>query len=205
MPNIPIKEKPCKSTVTKDFGCKKLTLVRTKGLCNECYPKWLLNTKEGQEMIKRCTIPIQKKHDDFKAAKREFEEKKSIPYLTTAAVNACHNYIKARDKGKLCASCDAQWSSDFDAGHFMSGAKFPRMKFDEFNIHAQCIQCNRYKEGNVEQYRIKLTERMGAEYVAALDEKARLDKLQGVHKWQREDLIRIRKFFTAKLALIKTK
>lgn len=198
-----VKPKKCKSTKTKGFGCGNLAENRKLGLCMSCYPKWLYGTNEGQELIKKHTIPIQKKQDDFKAAKREFEEKKSIPYLTTAAVNACHNYIKARDKGKLCASCDAQWSSDFDAGHFMSGAKFPRMKFDEFNIHAQCIQCNRYKEGNVEQYRIKLTERMGAEYVAALDEKARLDKMQGVHKWERSDLIRIRKYFTAKLALIK--
>jgi len=200
-----VKPKKCASTKTKDFGCSKLTEIRKLGLCMDCYPKWLYSTQEGQMLIKKHTIPLQKKRDDFKAAEKDYLERKTIPSLLSNAQIAVNAFVRERDKGMPCISCGCQYKTDFDAGHLFSAAKFPRMRFDENNIVGQCIQCNRMKEGNYELYRMGYESRYGAEKLAELDEKARLDKVQGVHKWDREDLNKIRKFFTAKLALIKSK
>jgi len=197
------KPKKCKSTKSKDFGCGNLAENRKLGLCMSCYPKWLYSTKEGQELVSKHTIPLQKKRDDFVAAKRDYEERKTIPSLLSNAQIAVNAYIRERDKGKPCISCGSEWKPDNQAGHFYSAAKFPRLRFDEENIVGQCCGCNLMKEGNYEMYRMGYESRFGSEKLAEIDEKARQDKLQGVHKWQREDLIKYRKFFTAKLALIK--
>jgi len=202
------KAKPCKinSKAINFQGCGKMTFKRTKGLCDECYyRKFLPDTPEGQAIINKVSKPLVQKREDFTAAKRDFEERKTIPALLSNAQIAVNAYIRKRDEGLPCISCGCEWKSDFDAGHAFSAAKFPRMRFDEWNENGQCIQCNRMKEGNYEMYRMGYEQRFGAEKLAELDEKARLDKLQGVHKWQREELIRITKYFKAKLALIKTK
>jgi len=200
------KEKQCKgSGRAVGYGCSKNAMFRTYGLCQSCYYRWLADSEEGQKMVKKVVAPIVKKRDDFKAASRDYEERKTIPNLIKCAVDAFHAYVRERDKNLNCISCSTPWMPSFQACHFLPAHKFPRLKFDEENVFGGCQRCNLYENGNESGYRIGLTERKGAEFVESLDEKARLDKLQGVHKWQREDLIRIRKYFTAKLALIKTK
>ena len=35
------------------------------------------------------------------------------------------------------------------------------VRYDENNVHAQCIECNRFDEGNVQGYRRGLIEKIG--------------------------------------------
>lgn len=202
--SIKVKEKKCKSTKTKGFGCGEMTLVRKLGLCQSCYPKWLYSTPEGQEAIRKQTIPLQKKRDDFKAAERDYEERKSLPALIKAAVEVFHEYIRTRDRGKNCVCCNTLYAPDHEAGHLYSGKQYPELRFNEFNVHGQSIQCNRFKHGNFEEYLIRVEERIGSEELARLKDIAANSKKE-LFKWDRSDLIRIRKHFTAKLALIKPK
>lgn len=199
------KAKPCKSTMTKGFGCKKLFLKRTLGLCDQCYPKWLYSTKEGEERVQKHTIPVVKKRESFVAAARDLEERRTLPAQQKLTKDAVHAYIRDRDKGKPCISCGCMWDASHQAGHFYPAGKYSTIEYDENNISGQCQQCNLRKDGNFIGYREGYEKRFGLEALAEIDEKARLDQLKGVHKWEREDLMRIRKFFTAKRAILNVK
>jgi hypothetical protein len=57
----------------------------------------------------------------------------------------------------------------YDAGHFHSVGSSPSLRFDEQNVHAQCVHCNRDKHGNLHEYRIGLIQRVGIDVVNALE------------------------------------
>jgi hypothetical protein len=92
------------------------------------------------------------------------------------AQNWCNKYIRLRDKGLPCISCDI---SDYDlrvsklqwaAGHYMAIGAAPQLRFNEDNIHKQCNRnCNRGKHGNLIEYRKRLIIRIGLERVEALE------------------------------------
>jgi hypothetical protein len=197
-----VKPKKCASTKTKDFGCSKLTEIRKLGLCMDCYPKWLYSTQEGQEMIKKHTIPLQKKRDDFKAAEKDYLERKTIGALLKQVENVCHEYIRLRDLGKQCHACGALWNKDFQASHFYAAGKYSSMKFDEDNIWGCDVGCNIFKQGNIEAFRIRLTELKGEDFVKKLDEKASQYN-PSKFKWDRENLKNILKYYQEKLKKLK--
>jgi hypothetical protein len=80
-------------------------------------------------------------------------------------------WIRQRDEGKPCISCKKVIVGKTDAGHMYSVGNYPSVRFNEKNVHSQCINCNRYNGGKVNDYRINFI----LEYSQAeLDE---LDKL----------------------------
>ena len=71
-------------------------------------------------------------------------------------------YVKCISCGKLIHVSQA------DGGHFENR----RNRVTELlpaNVHAQCINCNRFHEGNVIAYRHGLKERYGSDYVERLE------------------------------------
>lgn len=88
-----------------------------------------------------------------------------------AAFNA---YIRYRDRGQPCISCDASGDHDglggyWDAGHYRSRGAAKHLSFHQHNCHKQCHKCNRYLSGNVVEYRIRLIDRIGLDKVEALE------------------------------------
>lgn len=81
-------------------------------------------------------------------------------------------YIRARDKGKPCISCEGKLGSKFDAGHYFSSGGHKAVTFDEDNVHGQCVACNQYKHGNLLNYQIGIEKRIGADKLIELHEKA---------------------------------
>lgn len=80
-------------------------------------------------------------------------------------------YIRQRDKDKPCISCGKPLNSKFDAGHYRSAGGNPELRFEELNIHGQCVYCNQHLHGNLIDYRIRLIERIGVEKVEWLESK----------------------------------
>ncbi len=84
---------------------------------------------------------------------------------------AMHAYIRARDEGKKCISCDTvlvklgRVGGDYDAGHFRSVGSASHMRFVENNIHGQCKYCNDRLKGNQLEYERRLRIRYGDDYV----------------------------------------
>lgn len=103
--------------------------------------------------------------------KQEMQPKK---YWTARAKKALHAYIRARDEGKPCISCDTilrntgRPGGDYDAGHFRSVGSAKHLEMVEENIFGQCKHCNDYKASNAQEYERRLRILRGDEYVDRL-------------------------------------
>ena len=140
---------------------------------------------------------------------RVIQELRPNGYYKAQAQQAFNSYIRARDAGLPCISCGETNPPDlhggqWDCGHFKTVGAYPELRFEERNAHKQCKSCNagagKYtaKESTVAQhYEAGLVARYGQEYV---------DWLNGPHEmtnYRREDFIRIRDEYRAKLKALK--
>lgn len=141
--------------------------------------------------------------------KARLAELRPAGYYKTQAQQAFNAFIRARDAGLPCISCGETNPPDlhggqWDCGHFKTVGANPELRFEERNAHKQCKSCNagagKYtaKEATVaQQYEAGLVARYGQVYV---------DWLNGPHKmtnYRREDFIRIRDEYRAKLKSLK--
>lgn len=108
-----------------------------------------------------------------RAAKDGLRTARDVMPKAQAAVNA---FVRARDYGKPCISCNrliAPTSSvrgqSVDAGHYRSRGAASHLRFNLWNLHGQCVQCNRDYSGNVVDYRICLIRRIGEDRVITLE------------------------------------
>ena len=134
-----------------------------------------------------------------KADKRETKLKldalQTKPQLVKKAQIAFNAYIRARDRGNPCISCDTPLSGEpnsADAGHFRSVSSAPNMRFVEDNCWLQCKHCNRHLAGNVLEYRKRLLERLGEH---------RLEQIENdnvLRKYTKEALIEIARYYREK-------
>lgn len=200
-----LKEKPCKGIgQTKGHGCGKPTKYRKYGLgtmCG-CYATWLFSTDLGKLKMQKAIIQVQKPRLELEKA---FEEKKSRRNITTlikAVVVVCHNYIRLRDKGNPCIACGTPYKDDFQASHYFKAELYSSLKFNEFNIHGGCMECNLRKEGNLSEYAVRLPERIGVEAFENLNYIASKEKTQ-VFKWDREMLKATRDYYNKKIKELK--
>ena len=65
---------------------------------------------------------------------------KNTKQLKDKLVKLFHKFIRERDKDKPCISC-GQYTT-LQAGHFYSGGHYSALRFDEDNVHGQCLRCN---------------------------------------------------------------
>jgi hypothetical protein len=106
-----------------------------------------------------CAIDYMKKQrskdwqNQKKIIKQSLETKSDV---LKAAQIVFNNYIRARDKSKNCISCDKPLGKTFHAGHFFSVGAYPNLRFNENNVHGQCVECNLHKHGNVKEYDLRL-------------------------------------------------
>ena len=134
--------------------------------------------------------------------KKRKEALKRIPDYIKEADQAFAAYTRKRDQlaGHLCISSgrplDWHSANQVDAGHYRSRGAASHLRYHQDNCHAQSKNDNRYKAGNVVEYRIRLIQRIGIERVEALE----ADNL--THKWTRDELIAIRDEYRAKLKQI---
>lgn len=119
--------------------------------------------KSQAKRTKEVKSDIKKKKESLLTA-RDWVKKAQI------AVNA---YVRLRDEGKPCISCgshpEQKAGGTIDAGHYRSRGAAGHLRFNLFNIHAQCVKCNRYNSGNAVDYRINLIEKIGVSRVERLE------------------------------------
>ena len=112
------------------------------------------------------------KEEKEKANKRNWQKEKKVikeklmtkkDYLNILQ-KVFNTFIRMRDKGKPCASCNKHLKqNDINAGHFFSVGAYPNLRFNELNVHNQCIECNLHKHGNVLEYGLRLPNIIGIE------------------------------------------
>jgi hypothetical protein len=114
-----------------------------------------------------CAVEYMKKQrskewqKEKKVIKQSLETKKDV---LKAAQIVFNTYIRLRDKGKPCISCDKPYrEKDINASHFYSVGAYPNLRFNEDNVHNSCIRCNKDLHGNINEYTLRLPNRIGIE------------------------------------------
>jgi len=69
----------------------------------------------------------------------------------------------------------------------------PQLRFDERNVHKQCVPCNQHKSGNAIEYRIGLCRRIGQTVVELLETS------NEIKRWTIEEAKEIKATYKAKL------
>lgn len=106
---------------------------------------------------------------EWKQQKKEIKQKlETKSEVLKAAQIVFNTYIRLRDKNKNCISCDKKLVGKYDAGHFFSVGAYPNLRFNENNVHGQCVHCNRDKHGNVKEYDLRLQNLLSKEEYSEL-------------------------------------
>ncbi|MGJ7468012.1 recombination protein NinG [Kosakonia cowanii] len=155
----------------------------------------------AKEKVKAEAKRIKAKHEAEKADRKRLADKKQqvkpLSYFIKQAQQAFNEFIRYRDREEACISCGRHHEVQYHAGHFRTTGANPELRFNEDNCHRQCAPCNNHLSGNLIEYRPALIAKIG---------QARFDALMGPHempKWKREDYIRIRDMYRAKLKAMK--
>lgn len=115
------------------------------------------------------------------------------------AQKAFNKYIRVRDYGMPCISCGVRmdWerigtltAGEVNAGHFKSVGAHRELRFNVFNVNAQCARCNSYLSGNVSEYRVGLIEKYGLAIVEGLE------SYRGAKRFDAEYLARVKGIFS---------
>lgn len=96
------------------------------------------------------------------------------------AWNWFSKYIRLRDcngsEYGRCFTCGRYFHwKNLHAGHYQSSG-YKSTKFDEKNVHAQCVKCNTYREGEKNLYSLELDRRYGKGTARSLEVKAKIGR-----------------------------
>lgn len=134
------------------------------------YCKFEFQPKRPLESVcsQKCAIEYAKAKQRLKVEKEWKTEKKDLKerlkthsdHLKELQV-IFNKYIRLRDKDKPCISCGRALKGKYDAGHFYSVGSYPNLRFNENNVHGQCVHCNQHNHGAMIEYNLRLPERIG--------------------------------------------
>lgn len=163
--------------------------MQKKGFCNvDCA------TKCGMERAQKSAE--KRKRKEVREAKERIKTRTELAREAQAAVNA---YVRLRDMGKPCISCDKpdDGTHQRHASHYRSVGACSSLRFNLKNIYASCQQCNTAKSGNIIEYRIRLVNRYGTEFVEWLESQ------NGQARYSPEYLKRLKKVFNKRVRIMK--
>lgn len=117
-----------------------------------------------------------------KAARAEDKRKKqagrTVKEWLKLAEKLVNQYVRLRDKDDGCISCHmpSHYDGIWTASHFKSVGSNSALRFNTWNIHKGCEQCNLFKSGNIAEYEKRLVLKIGAERVEWLKNHERVRK-----------------------------
>ena len=176
--------------------CCKSTFYPLRALQKVCSAMCALETTRQKKAKKAAAIEAA----DRKATRLKLDALRTQPQLKALAQKAFNLFIRARDSGKPCISCnalDTGAANSTDCGHFRSVGSAPHMRFVEENAAGQCKKCNRYLSGNIVEYRKGLIERIGLKRVEQIEAD------QTLRKYTREGLLEIARHYNAETKRLK--
>lgn len=88
---------------------------------------------------------------------------KKPSYFADLAQDEVNRYVRLRDHRYGCVSCHmpATYAGKWEASHFRSRAAASAVRFNLWNIHKSCSQCNQTKSGNIAAYTPVIRARIG--------------------------------------------
>ena len=109
-----------------------------------------------------------------------------------------NQFIRLRDKDQKCISCGAELKKKYDAGHYYSVGNYPYLRFNEDNVHAQCVHCNQHRGGNLHEYSIGLKQRIGVDRYNAL-----VESRHNQHAYDITEIIRLIDYYKQQIKILK--
>ena len=186
------------------YGLGRLSMLKAK-TCKACKHKFIPTQPLACVCGLRCAISyaniLAEKRKALEASQSRRETKLKLDKLKTKsdwlkeAQVAMNRYVRARDYGKRCISCQTLLTTNgstggaYDCGHWRSTGSAPHLRFYILQMAGQCKKCNRYLSGNAVEMERGLIDRLGKEKV----EDIKAD--QRPRKYQIEQLERIKKIF----------
>ena len=155
-----------------------VTLKAAKSLkqkkCKECGNVYTPERSLQSVCSPGCAIARARKTRE-KQVKREIRDAKEkgktrrewIKYAQTVF----NTWVRERDYGEPCISCQRHHSGQYHAGHYRTTKAAPELRFEPLNVHKQCSVCNNHLSGNLIEYRINLIKKIGIESVEWLEGK----------------------------------
>jgi hypothetical protein len=97
------------------------------------------------------------------------KKQKTLSALKKDLDRVFNKFIRERDTFEAgnrewfqCISClEVKSWEQMHAGHFYAAGNFSAVRWDEDNVHGQCIKCNTFLHGNLLEYRKNLIEKIG--------------------------------------------
>jgi hypothetical protein len=94
-----------------------------------------------------------------------------------------NKYIRLRDKGQVCISCQKPINGVSHASHYLSAGGHSNVRFNEDNVWVSCYKCNVMLSGNQVEYRKALIKKIGIERVEWLEDNGSIER-----KFTKEEL-----------------
>ena len=126
----------------------------------ECTNVWIESEKEKQWKKKKAKLK---------------QDLMTVQDYVKIAQQVFNKYIRQRDKGNKCISCNKKPLKE-NAGHFFNANNHWNVRFDEYNVHLQCEHCNTFLSGNLINYRENLIKKIGEEEYDKLVDRAKVTR-----------------------------
>ena len=94
-----------------------------------------------------------------------------------------NKYIRLRDKGNVCISCQKPINGVSHASHYLSAGGHSNVRFNEDNVWVSCYKCNVMLSGNQVEYRKALIKKIRIERVEWLEDNGSIER-----KFTKEEL-----------------
>lgn len=174
--------------------------------CRQCLALFMPRNSMEAVCSVRCAILFAKTTKGevhsikaFKQETRALREKiKTKGQWMKEAQTAFNKYIRVRDKGLPCVSCDKPDNGNHQrhASHYRSVGACSALRLNTLNVHASCATCNSVKSGNLIEYRIRLAAKIGRVKVEWLECQ------NDITRYDIDYLKRIKKIFTSKARML---
>jgi hypothetical protein len=145
----------------------------------ECVRVWVETEKQKQWKAKKTRLK---------------KELMSLQDWLKLAQMTFNKYIRHRDKGMSCISCDKPIKGVTHASHYFSSGGHSNVRFHEDNVHSSCYKCNVELSGNLLNYQIGIQKRIGSDKLISLHEQAHITK-----KWTIDELKMLITYYKEKI------
>lgn len=176
--------------------CKEKFETRFTTLEKYCWNPECKTVEALEKLSKQKKAAEKKQRQNLKERKKAIE---TVSQLANRVQKLVNEYVRHRDAGKPCISCNKILTGKFDAGHYYNMNNHWNLRYDLQNIWGQCVRCNRSLHGNLIEYRKKLVAQIGEKGLQRLDSECHV-----IRKFTKPELYEIMDEFKMKLKEIKS-
>lgn len=128
------------------------------------------------------------------------KKEKSIAALLQICQTTFNEFVRLRDKGLPCISCEDKYPSD--AGHLFKKSIRPAMRFNPHACFGQCRACNSLPDGNYEAMCQGIAARYGVEYLTEVIQETNNSR-KTYHKWSQIELLELIDYYKSEIKRLK--